>query len=196
MQQTNAIDECFTIEVVKPLVNQDVLQGLSDDIAPEIALLLRNYQGVFHTPTGLPPPRDQNHEIQLQEGTKPVKVRPYRYPHSQKEQIEKMVQEMLDQGIIKPSNSPFSSPIILVKKKDGSWRFCTDYRALNSVTIKDSFPMPTVDELLDELHGAQFFSKLDLRSGYHQILVKPEDRHKTAFRTHHGHYEWLVMPFG
>jgi hypothetical protein len=190
MQQTNAIDECFTIEVANPVVSQDVLQGLPEDMKPELAMLLQLYQKVFQTP------REHNHEIHLQEGTKPVKMRLYRYPHSQKEQIEKMVKEMLEQGIIKPSNSPFSSPIILVKKKDGSWRFCTDYRALNSVTIKDSFPMPTVDGLLDELHGAQFFSKLDLRSGYHQILIRPEDRHKTAFRTHHGHYEWLVMPFG
>ena len=80
------------------------------------------------------------------EGTQPAKVKSYRYPHSQKEQIEKMVHEMLDQGIIQPSTSPFSSPIVLMKKKDGNWRFCTDYRALNVVTIKDSFPMPTVDE--------------------------------------------------
>ncbi|MCH88512.1 hypothetical protein A2U01_0009401, partial [Trifolium medium] len=131
MQHTNAIDECFTIQMIPPVVPHDILSELPSDIEPELAILLHTYQKVFHTPIGLPPPREQMHEIPLQEGISPVKVRPYRYPHSQKEQIEKMVHEMLQQGIIKPSNSPFSSPIILVKKKDGSWRFCTDYRALN-----------------------------------------------------------------
>lgn len=92
--------------------------------------------------------------------------------------------------------SPFSSPIILVKMKDGTWRCCINYRALNAIIVKDNFPMPTVDELLDELHGAKYFSKLDLSSDYHQILVHPDDRQKDSFKTHQGNYEWIVMPFG
>jgi hypothetical protein len=196
LHNTRAIEECFAIQMITPTVPEDQLHDMPADIEPELAILLHTYASVFQIPTSLPPQREQDHAIPLEKGAGPIKVRPYRYPHTQKEHIEKMVQDMLDQGIIQPSNSPFSSPIILVKKKDGSWRFCTDYRALNAITVKDKFPMPTVDELLDELYGAQYFSKLDLRSGYHQILVQPADRFKTSFRTHHGHYEWLVMPFG
>lgn len=165
-------------------------------VHPEIQQVLEEFQDVFETPTRLPPEREFDHAIPLKQGSEPPNLRPYRVPHQQKEEMEQQIKKLLEASIIRPSDSPYAAPALLVKKKDGTWRLCTDFRKLNDQTTKNKFPIPIIEDLLDELHGASFFTKLDLRSGYYQIRMRNEDIHKTAFTTYLGHFEYLVMPFG
>jgi len=196
---------CVTLQGLLPQVPTDIVVQLcsiavatSDDhpLQPEVSSLLSEFASVFAPVVGLPPSRACDHSIPLVAGARPVFIRPYRYPPALKSEIEKQVQEMLDKGLIQHSSSPFSSPLLLVKKKDGSWRPCVDYRYLNALTVRGQFPIPVFDELVDELAGASWFSTLDLNSGFHQIRMKAGEEHKTAFQTHFGHFEFKVMSFG
>ncbi|CAN6328732.1 unnamed protein product [Urochloa humidicola] len=165
-------------------------------IPPEVQDLIQEFAQLFEVPHELPPPRACDHAIPLMEGAAPIQNRPYRYAPALKDEIEKQIKEMLQNGIIQRSSSPFSSSVLLVKKKDGSWRFCVDYRHLNAITIKCKYPVPIIDEFLDELGKASWFSCLDLRAGFHQIRLKPGEEYKTAFQTHCGQFEFRVMAFG
>jgi hypothetical protein len=144
---------------------------------------------------GMPLDRDIEFIIELQPGTAPISKRPYRMPPKELAELKNQLQELLDKGYIRPSSSPWGSPALFVKKKDGSLRMCVDYRPLNAVTIKNKYPLPRINVLFDQLVGAKVFSKIDLRSGYHQIKIRPSDIPKTAFSTRYGLYEFLVMSF-
>ncbi|KAL5853171.1 hypothetical protein ACOSQ3_008289 [Xanthoceras sorbifolium] len=144
----------------------------------------------------LPPEREVEFVIDVIPKTALVSIAPYRMTPAELKELKLQLQELLDKGFIRPSVSPWGAPVLFVKKKDGSMRLCIDYRQLNKLTIKNKYPLPRIDDLFDQLRGASVFSKIDLRSGYHQLRVKDSDVPKTAFRTRYGHYEFVVMPFG
>jgi len=131
---------------------------------------------------GMPPDRDVEFAIELQPGTAPISKRPYRMPPKELAELKIQLQELLDKGYIRPSTSPWGCPTLFVKKKDGSLRLCVDYRPLNAVTIKNKYPLPRIDVLFDQLSRAKVFSKIDLRSGYHQIKIRPCDFRKLLSR--------------
>lgn len=169
----------------------------SEEVAMEVEELIEEYKDIFEEPTALPPFKGHpDHRIPLIDGANPVNQRPYHYAVHQKNEIDKMVQELLSAGTIQASSSPYASPVVLVKKKDGSWRLCMDYWGLNNTTVKGRFPIPLIDDLMDELGGSRIYSKIDLHAGYHQVRMSPPDVYKTAFKSHSGHYEYTVMPFG
>ncbi|KAL0463343.1 UNVERIFIED_CONTAM: Transposon Ty3-G Gag-Pol polyprotein [Sesamum latifolium] len=145
---------------------------------------------------GLPPHREVDFAIETLPGVAPICIAPYRMAPVELLELKKQLEELLEKGFIQPSTSPWGAPVLFIKKKDGSMRLCVDYRQLNRVTVKNKYPLPRIDDLLDQLKGATTFSKIDLRSGYWQLRIAEKDIPKTAFRTRYGHYEFLVMPFG
>jgi hypothetical protein len=145
---------------------------------------------------GLPPDRDVEFKIELVPGPAPISRRPYRMPPNELAELKIQLQELLEKGLIRPNSSPWGCPTLFVKKKDKLLRMCVDYRPLNVITIKNKYPVPHIDILFDQLSRAKVFSKIDLRSGYHQIKIRSEDIPKTTFSTRYGLYEYLVMSFG
>nr|GFC45849.1 putative reverse transcriptase domain-containing protein [Tanacetum cinerariifolium] len=129
-------------------------------------------------------------QIDLVPGAAPVARAPYRLAPSEMKELKEQLKELSDKGFIRPSFSPWGAPVLFVKKKDGSFRMCIDYRELNKLTVKNRYPLPRIDDLFDQLQGSSIYSKIDLRSGYHQLRVREEDIPKTAFRTRYGHYEF------
>jgi hypothetical protein len=145
---------------------------------------------------GMPPDRDNEFMIELLPGTPPISKRTYRMPVNEVVELKKQIAELRSKGFIRPSSSPWGAPVLFVEKKDGTQRMCVEYRSLNEVTIKNKYPLPRIEDLFDQMKGASVFSKIDLRSGYHQLKIRESDTPKTAFRTRYGLYEYIVMSFG
>jgi len=164
---------------------------------PSIIPVVHEFADVFPDEVpGLPPNREVEFSIDLVPGTAPVSMAPYCMALAELVELKKQIEELMAKQFIRPCTSPWGAPVLLVKKKDGSSRLCVDYRQLNKMTIKNKYPLPRIDDLMDQLHGSSVFSKIDLRSGYHKILVKADDVQKMAFRSRYRHYEYVVMPFG
>lgn len=186
------VDMCGFIQVL------DTDTQVVDQENSQVEHILTDYADVItdESPSELPPKRNITHRIVVYPGALPTYRAQYRLTLLEKQELARQVDELLKQGFIRKSMSPYNSPVLFVKKKDGSLRMCVDYRALNNITIKNKFPIPRIDEALDKIGGARVFSKMDLRSGFYQIRVAPEDIEKTAFSSDRNHFEFTVMPFG
>ncbi|GKC15938.1 putative reverse transcriptase domain-containing protein [Tanacetum coccineum] len=166
-------------------------------ICHEKIVVVRDFPEVFPDDlSGLPPIREIKFRIDLIPGSIPVAKSPYRLAPSEMEELSGQLKELQDKGFIRLSSSPWGALVLFIKKKDGSFRMCIDYRELNKLTVKNCYPLPRIDDLFDQLQGSQYLSKIDLRSGYYQLRVHEDDIPKTAFRTRYGHIEFTIMPFG
>ena len=179
----------------KNLDKTNVFEGCDAKQKADLEKVVLEYDILLQEPKGLPPKKEIIHDIILQQDAPLPNIGMYRLLALENAEIKKHVQESLEKGFIRPSTSPCGSPIVLVRKKDGSWRMCIDYRALNKITIQNHYPLPHIDDLLDQLKEV-YFTKLEFHSRYHQARVAKQDAWKTAFKTKQVLYEWLVMPYG
>ncbi|GBG90897.1 hypothetical protein CBR_g51405 [Chara braunii] len=190
-EQLEEIGVCFLRTVA---VTDASPTDLSPD--PQVVRWLDEFADIFETPPGVVPDRPISHEIILEVGAVPPKGCIYRMSEEELEVLRAQLDDLLAKGWIRPSSSPYGAPVFFVRKKNKDLRLCIDYRKLNAQTVKNVRPLPRIDDLLERLGGAKYFSKLDLKSGYHQISIRPNDRYKSGFKTWYGHFEWVVMPFG
>ncbi|GJW99663.1 putative reverse transcriptase domain-containing protein [Tanacetum coccineum] len=173
------------------------MEKKSDEKQLEDIPVVREFLEVFPEDLpGLPLVRQVEFQIELIPGAALVARTPYRLASSEMQELSDQLQEFADRGFIRPSTSPWGAPVLFVKKKGKSFRMCIDYQELNKLTVKNRYTLPMIDYLFDQLQGSSTYSKIDLRSGYHQLRVRDEDIPKTTFRTRYGHYEFQVMPFG
>lgn len=178
----------------EPTSSRDVSCDVGKDWIPK---LLSEFSSIFSDALpGLPQDSGFEHVIKLEDNSKPVNRAPYKMSPAELDELKRQLKELLDLGLIRPSSSPYGSPVLFVRKPDGSMRMCIDYRALNRLTIRNSNPLPRIDECFDRLQGSSYFSSLDLKAGYHQIRIQESDVPKTAFNTRYGKFEWRVLPFG
>ncbi|GBG74853.1 hypothetical protein CBR_g19366 [Chara braunii] len=184
-------DQVFVV-YVRPVTEAQEKDSSTD---PTIAKLLEEFKDLTESPTGVVS-RPIHHRIEIEPGSRTPKGAVYRMSPRELEELRKQLDELLEKGWIRSSSSPFGAPVLFVPKKEGELRMCIDYRGLNAITVKNVEPLPKIDDLLDRVQGCTYFSKIDLKSGYDQIEVHPDDQYKTAFRTRYGHYEFIVMPFG
>ncbi|CAF2747692.1 unnamed protein product [Rotaria sp. Silwood2] len=191
------LSRCKQIYLVTTKITSNRYVDTSSSIDLQINQLLEEFEDVFPDDLiELPPKRDIDHEIKLFENVTPPSQQPFRMSQPELAELKRQLEILLEKGFIRPSKSPYAAPVLFAKKKDGTLRMCVDYRALNKITIKNKYPIPRIDEMLDQLNGAKFFSRLDLKTGYHQIRIKDDDIDKTAFRTRYGSFEFIVLPFG
>jgi hypothetical protein len=188
----------FVLLMIKPKedIENEEFKGCDTKLKYDIYQIVNQYDEMFKEPKGLPLKRGVQHEIQLQQECPLPNIGMYRMSVMENAEIKKQIQELLDKEVIVPSSSPCGSPIVLVPKKDGTWHTCVDFKALNKIAVKNRYPLPRIDDFIDQLKDAKYFTKLDLRSGYHQIRIAKGDTWKTAFKTKQGLFEWMVMPFG